>query len=55
MTYRAGALQSWEIRQSLFHQNVLSQDSPKFNNVKVSRCTVNANGMLSNLKVEIRV
>ena len=28
------------IRQSLFRQNVLGQDSPNFNNVKVSRYTV---------------
>ena len=40
MAYRAGALQSWADRQSLFCQNVLSQDSPKFNDVTVSRYTV---------------
>ena len=28
------------IRQSLFRQNVVSENSPKFNNVKVSRYTV---------------
>jgi len=37
---------TWIIHQTFFHQNVEIENSPNFNDVKVSRYTVNINQLL---------